>query len=102
MPQISLKLHEETLVYGKRVAIDGKLGGMSRREFGRLLESKGGVLVDLSDARLDMVIVGAETQSRFLSTHAVETVTETGLWESLGFVEPESVTGRLYLSLIHI
>ena len=96
MPQISLRLHQETLVYGKRVAVDGKLGGMSRREFGRLLESKGGVLVDLSDARLAMVIVGAETQSRFLSTHAVETVTETGLWESLGFVEPESVTGRLY------
>ncbi len=69
---------------------------MSRKEFGRLLESKGGALVDLADARLDLVVIGAESQGRTSISDTAETVTETGLWESLGFVEPESVTGRLY------
>jgi tetratricopeptide (TPR) repeat protein len=99
-PEIPLKLHEVSVVYGKHVAIDGRLGGMNRKDFGSLIESKGGKLVELTDPDLDLIVLGAETQ-KFAPTikqsaHKPESIAETKLWESLGFVEPETSTGRLY------
>ena len=80
-PQIPLKLHDDSVLYGKRVAIDGRLGSMSRRDFGNLVDSKGGTLVELSDSQLDLIVVGAE-------------------WTSPGHSANRCSTNRL--SLIHI
>lgn len=94
-PKISLRLYDETIVYGKRVALDGRLGGMNRKEFSQLLESKGGQLVDLGDAQVDLVVIGAESGATS-GAPSTKSISETQLWETLGFMEPESVTGRLY------
>jgi tetratricopeptide (TPR) repeat protein len=86
------------VLYGKNVAIDGKLGSMSRKDFGNLVDSKGGTLVELSSSRLDLVVVGAESESRLHvgTVSDADRIPETELWESLGFVSPETETGRLY------
>lgn len=111
-PQIPLKLHDDSVLYGKRVAIDGRLGSMSRRDFGNLVDSKGGTLVELSDSQLDLIVVGAEwtslghsanrcsTNRRSVNRRSVNDdsslIAETDLWESLGYVDSQSETGRLY------
>jgi tetratricopeptide (TPR) repeat protein len=97
-PTIPLKLHEVSVLYGKSVAVDGRLGSMSRKDFRTLVESKGGTLVELSNQQLDLIVVGAETglPSLLPGTSAVNRIAETELWESLGFIESESQIGRLY------
>lgn len=97
---IPLKLFEVSVLYGKHVAIDGRLGSMSQRDFRVLVDSKGGTLVDLANPRLDLIVVGAESGSSSAGSRSagagVSTLQETELWQSLGFVEPEHETGRLY------
>ena len=95
--QIPLKLHDISVLYGKRVAIDGRLGSMSRKDFRCLVDSKGGTMVELSNPQLDLVVVGAESASpKQCRIHDVEQIAETDLWESLGFVDSQAETGRLY------
>ncbi|QEG20712.1 Tetratricopeptide repeat protein [Mariniblastus fucicola] len=86
------------MLYGKHVAIDGRLGSMSRRDFGSLVDSKGGTLVELSSSQLDLIVDGAETEpkGKFLASVNVDRIPETELWESLGFIESEAEIGRLY------
>lgn len=102
MPQteseIPLKLHEVSVLYGKHVAVDGRLGGMNRKDFGNLVDSKGGNLVELSNPRLDLVVIGAESLTPSSSATCVDAdrIAETELWESLGYIESELEIGRLY------
>jgi tetratricopeptide (TPR) repeat protein len=96
--QIPLKLHDVSVLYGKHVAIDGQLGSMNRKDFGRLVDSKGGTLVELSNLQLDLIVVGAESKPNVLNVATINTdrIAETELWTSLGFIEPEAEIGRLY------
>ena len=96
--KIPLKLHDVSVLYGKRVAIDGRLGSMNRKDFGCLVDSKGGVLVEISSSHLDLVVVGAESKTPRLNLalNDVDQIAETDLWEALGFVEPQTEIGRLY------
>ena len=97
-PQIPLKLLDMSVLYGKYVAIDGQLGSMSRRDFGSLVDSRGGTLVELTSPQLDLIVVGAESAQspNSVSASAINQIAETELWESLGFIEPEAEIGRLY------
>ena len=96
--EIPLKLHDVSILYGKYVAVEGRLGGMNRKDFGSLVDSKGGNLVELSNPSLDLIVVGEELASPSILSFPPETerIAETELWESLGFIEPESEIGRLY------
>ena len=96
--QIPLKLYDVSVLYGKHVAIDGQLGSMSRRDFRSLVDSKGGTLVELGNPQIDLIVEGAESAPNLRSTqvNSASRIGETELWESLGYVESESETGRLY------
>ena len=95
---IPLKLFEVSVLYGKHIAVEGRLGSMSQRDFRGLVDSKGGTLVDQTSPQLDLIVVGAESGTASVTRRGadVDTIQETELWESLGFVEPEHETGRLY------
>jgi tetratricopeptide (TPR) repeat protein len=103
LKKMTIKLYDPSVVYGKRIAVVGRLGGMSRRDFSELLSNNGGQLVDREDKQIDLIVRGAETsQSNPVEKNSVrpnvsiEVMEETRLWEALGFVDPETETGRLY------
>lgn len=95
---IPLKLFDDSVLYGRYIAVDGRLGSMSRRDFRSLVDSKGGTMVDLTSPQVDLIVVGAESEHSPLPIQksSISRIEETRLWESLGFVEPENETGRLY------
>ncbi len=99
---------------GLRVAIVGRLAGMSRRDAQKLLRSKGAVLVDSADADVRLVVLGeggsalaaidelaaagatGEVLRQAVESGRVETCTETQLWQRLGLVEEDAAARRLY------
>src|SRR5262245_12382738 len=97
------------LLQGQRVALVGKLAGMSKREAQQLIRDQGGVPHEKLDADVNLIVVG-EHESPLLdlsqwlddaSREAVEqgaltVITETQLWQRLGFVEGEQNIHRLY------
>lgn len=96
-------------LYGKRVALVGKLGGVNRREAQQLVRREGGVVVDRSDEEVNLVVIGAEEfpladldallepNLRVAAAEGrVEIITETELWQRLGLVENEQHVRRLY------
>jgi len=94
---IPLKLFDDSVLYGRFIAVDGRLGSMSRRDFRSLVDSKGGTVVDLTSPQVDLIVVGAESERTLTGPQiGVNRIEETRLWESLGFVAPENETGRLY------
>ncbi|MEC9093158.1 MAG: tetratricopeptide repeat protein [Planctomycetota bacterium] len=103
MPDTSFPLQN------RLVAFCGKLGGVSKREANRLVKNCGGTPVDLENEQLDLVVLGADElpisrkqellnenlRHRLRSGH-LEVISETQLWERLGFVDEESEVQRLY------
>ena len=100
---------DESLV-GRRVAIIGKLAGMSRRDAQQLIREHGGTAVEPA-ADVQVLVVGeAELplaiDSRVIdlddATRAavdegrIEVIAETQLWQRLGLVEAEQHVHRLY------
>jgi tetratricopeptide (TPR) repeat protein len=97
------------LLQGQRVALIGKLAGMSKREAQQLIREHGGVTQEKLDPDVQLLVVG-EHESPLLdlsqllddaSRQAVErgtlmVITETQLWQRLGFVESEQNIHRLY------
>lgn len=98
---------------GLRVAIVGRLAGMSRRDAQKLLRSKGAVPVDPTDANVGLVVLGeggalaamdelaaagaaGELLRRAVESGRVQTCTETQLWQRLGLVEEDATVRRLY------
>lgn len=99
---------------GLRVAIVGRLAGMARRDAQKLLRTQGAIPVEVSDADLDLLVVGegggaltavdeltaggvaGERLRQAVENGRVRTCTESQLWQRLGFVEDESVARRLY------
>lgn len=93
---------------GRRIAFVGKLGGVNRREVRRLVRENGGVLSDLSDPSVDMVVIGAdelpigeedllnEATRMAAAEGRTEIISETQFWQRLGLVEGEQNVRRLY------
>ncbi len=98
---------EWTLV-GRRVAFLGKLGGFTRREMPLWVREHGAMPVDASDPTADLVVIGAdelplgegELLDRKLESRAaageLEIISETDLWQRLGWVESDQDVRRLY------
>lgn len=93
----------------ERVAFVGKLAGMSRREAQQLVRSSGGVAVEKLSEQPQLIVVGeAELPLNDLTESlsdelraaveqgTVRVITETQLWQRLGFVEGEQNIHRLY------
>lgn len=94
---------------GMRVSFIGKLGGVTRREAKRFVRAQGGVPVDVADASVDLIVVGAdelplneqeelldaETQ-RAAGEGRLEIISETQLWQRLGMVDQELNIRGLY------
>jgi len=99
-------------VAGQRVALVGKLGGLTKREFQQMIRQEGGLICgrkDLEAANVDLIVIGADqwppvnrTQlltpavQEAVAEGRVEIITETQWWEQLGLMEPDHQVRRLY------
>jgi tetratricopeptide (TPR) repeat protein len=94
---------------GKRVAFVGKLGGMTRREAGRLIREQGGTSVEQSSPHVDCIVVGAEqlpfdaqsmtyeaSKREIAGDEPVEIIAESEFWRRLGLIEAHQQIKRLY------
>lgn len=99
------------LLAGRRVAFVGKLAGMSRREAQQFIRQRGGQpierledgphIVVLGEAELPLgdaadVLAGNDALRRAAEQGQLAVITETQLWQQLGFVEGERNIHRLY------
>jgi tetratricopeptide (TPR) repeat protein len=105
-------LPADGLLAGQRVALVGKLAGMSRREAEQLLRDHGATIAPQIDANAELVVLGDEAQSgselRELqatfddATRAawqegrLQVVRESELWARLGLVDGGQEVQRLY------
>lgn len=96
----------------RRVAIVGKLAGMSRREARQRLRASGAVPVDLLDDSADLAIVGEEdlvlsdapamaelfdgVTREAADEGRLEVISETELWHRLGLIDTDQEIRRLY------
>lgn len=96
---------------GGRVAFAGKLAGMNRREAQELVRQHGGVPVDRLDDDPQWIVIGEgdlplgdvaewferhDDCRRAAEGGRCRVITETQLWQQLGFVEGERNVHRLY------
>ena len=93
----------------ERVAFVGKLAGMPKREAQQLVRTGGGTVVEKLGDRPRLIVVGeadlplADLTDSFdealraaVERGEVRVITETQLWQRLGFVEGEQNIHRLY------
>jgi tetratricopeptide (TPR) repeat protein len=96
-------------IEGKRVAFVGKLGGVTKREAQALVRQHGGIPLSRCDATAQLIVVGAdvfpldeedslldEEVRRAAAENKLEIISETQLWQALGWVENEQFVRRLY------
>jgi tetratricopeptide (TPR) repeat protein len=112
MSQPALSQDGRSLV-GVRVAVHGKLIGMSRRELAELVRAQGGIALQKADATANLLVVGDEHRcasalgANNLSTidadtreaiqsGQVQVMGETELWRRLGLIESDQDIQRLY------
>ena len=104
--------HSERLLCGRRVALVGRLTGMSRRNVEQLIREHGGSIDASIDAKTELAIVGDETvdlarlaaDPEILDDAAraawregrLQFVRESELWARLGLVESSQGVKRLY------
>lgn len=94
---------------GRRVALVGKLGGVTRREAQQLIRDCGGRWLERPSLEADLIVVGADElplqeldallDDDLLQAAAegrLEILDETQLWQRLGLVEGEQHVRRLY------
>lgn len=96
---------------GQRIAFVGRLAGMTKREAQQLVRQSGAVVVERLDHTVELIVVGEqelpladEVLEEVLDTPLreavergdVQVITETKLWQRLGFVEGEQSVHRLY------
>src|SRR5690349_10425694 len=89
---------------GERIAFAGRLAGMSKREAQQLVRQRGGAIVERPDATVDLIVLGEQELPRGSDTLEglldeplrqavargdIEVITETKLWQRLGFVDSE-------------
>jgi tetratricopeptide (TPR) repeat protein len=98
-------------IVGRRIAFAGKLAGMNRREAQALVRERGGVPVERVDDHPHLIVVGEgdlplgdvaewferhDDHRRAAELGECRVITETQLWQQLGFVEGERNIHRLY------
>ncbi len=101
---------------GVRIALLGRLNGMSRRDAQRLIRQHGGVALDKADATANLLVVGDESAADAISSRRfalqqtsldeptraaigrgeVAVVSEADLWQRLGLVDQDRDIQRLY------
>jgi tetratricopeptide (TPR) repeat protein len=101
----------DELLKGHRVALVGKLAGMSKREAQQLVRRQGGTLLDQPDASATLVVVGerelplgdSPLEEAFdpsvydaVDRGTLEIIPEAQLWQRLGLVEREQHIHSLY------
>lgn len=102
------KSNEAGDLSGKRVAIVGKLAGMTRREVFTALREADATPSDKVDERVDVIVFGendltglgdqgisAELQEK-AAAGDLKFISETTLWQWLGLIEPHQKLHRLY------
>ena len=96
---------------GARVAVIGKLAGMSRRDAQQLIREQGGIAVDDPSESINVVVLGedewplapvdwdrqfGDATREAVAAGRIEVITETQLWQRLGLIEIEQHVHRLY------
>ncbi len=96
---------------GIRVALIGKLAGMSRRDAQQLIREQGGTVVDDPSDEVQVLVLGEaelppaptewdrhfdEAIREAIDAGRIEVITETQLWQRLGLVDLEQNVRRLY------
>lgn len=105
-------LAEKDPLLDRRVALVGKLAGMTRREAKQRLRNAGAVPVDALDETVDLAIVGeqdlvlndAPAMAELFDGVAreaadegrLEVISETELWHRLGLIDTDEEVRRLY------
>jgi DNA-binding transcriptional MerR regulator len=103
------QLSQDGSLVGVRVAVVGKLAGMPKREAQQLLRSQGAVVAEKLDPATTLAVVGEadlplgdlgelldDDARRRAEEGTLTLITETELWQHLGFVEGEQNVHRLY------
>lgn len=96
-------------VRGRRVALVGRLEGMSKREAQALIRAGGGFPLECADAGVELLVVGDrdslavelidaldESLRRAIENGEVQVVSESQLWQQLGLVEGQQQVKHLY------
>src|SRR5690606_36339944 len=98
----------ESILSDKRVALVGKLAGMSRRDAAQTIERHGGIVVETASELPELVVVGDEAGDARKAVRealggefsaqwdSVEIITESELWQRLGLVDEDAGVQRLY------
>ncbi len=105
-------------LHGQRVALVGRLGGMSRRDLKELIRNQGGTPVDRVSEDVELIVLGADElplreenllddSTRQLAAEGkLEIITETELWRRLGLFEGETnqrlYTPAMLAELLHV
>ncbi len=99
------------LLKGQRVALVGKLAGMSKREAQQLVRRHGATVIERADASATLLVVGEnelplgdgtleqafdDAVREAVDRGTLEIVGETQLWQRLGLVDLEQHIHRLY------
>ena len=102
---------EDLLLAGQRVALVGKLAGMSKRQAQQLVRQYGAVAIDRPDGATTIVVVGEDELAsgtngaaadfdpdvrQALEAGTLTVVNESQFWQQLGLVDRESTGRRLY------
>jgi len=104
--------HHERSLDGRRIAIVGRLAGMSRRKVEQLVRERGGVFVGTVDVDTDLVVVGDDAPEadhivaapewtddgarRAWQAGRLQFVRESEFWARLGFVDSGPEVKRFY------
>ncbi len=102
---------ERGVLAGQRVALVGKLAGMSKREAQQLVREHGGATTDRADADTTLVVVGEkdaayattaaraaldDAASQALQRGTLSIISESQLWQQLGLVDCQHEAQQLY------
>lgn len=111
MTTISTDCSADELLKGQRVALVGKLAGMSKREAQQLVRRHGGTIVERPDASATLLVVGEhelplgdspleeafdDAVREAVDRGTLEIVSETQLWHRLGLVDRQQHIHNLY------
>jgi tetratricopeptide (TPR) repeat protein len=100
----------EPSLRGQRVALVGRLAGMSKREAQQLVRGQGGTIVDKPDALATLIVVGerelplgdspeesfSDDVRAAVEQGTLEIIGESQLWQRLGLVDREKHIHNLY------
>lgn len=109
LPDAEPEESPQSVLEGKRVALLGKLAGMSRKEAFTLLRAENAKPAERLSASVDIIVLGeddvvllgddqlqADDIQQGISDGSIELIHETELWQRLGLIEPVRKVHPLY------